>query len=675
MPKNTFLSPQQVRAKIPHTWPLFFTRYGRFTPIQQQAIPPILAGSDALAIAPTASGKTEAVIAPLLERYWHTLQKPGLTLLYICPTRALVRDLYERLTPVLQDSGLTLGMKTGDVSLPVTIPAILITTPESTDAMIVRNPKLFIHLQAVVLDEIHLFDQTARGDQLRCLLPRIETIREYARAAAQPLQRVALSATVSDPEGIAFRYLNKATILSVPSTRQIVVDVRPLPDLADLLDALVERNQKKSLIFCNTRVEVEETAVYLRNHLPYQADIFVHYSNLDAAVRREIEDRFAQATVAICVSTSTLELGIDIGTVDDVILIGAPFNQTSFLQRIGRGGRRTMVTNTLCLPKSPIEAARFEAMLALANDDQLVTPLNPPQDSFRPSVLVQQLFSLLKQSPTGSVRLADLRRLAPPSVTKQHLEKLVTNLTFDGYLKSGRIGEWQPAEKLYPLLDYHEIYSNIGADVLGAVAVDALTGRTIAQTEKVYPKGLIVLFGGQSMRVVWQEPYRFGVAPAPNEEPDAVLRFQKSLPVVPFDVAQGVARLLGLGPHQMAVLPQEPGLFLFHFWGTVWGHLLSSVLEATGIQTKQSNEFGFYIHQQIQQLPVLEEQLVDKVAWETAVSLSRRLEMGRFHKLLPPDMAAEATIHLLNLAQFKLKYKTAKIQNNPKIHPALHSLI
>ena len=84
------IPPQEVKALIPHTWPLFFARHGRFTPIQQHAIPPITAGQDLLLIAPTAAGKTEAVIAPLVERYWDALRQHGLTLLYICPTRALV---------------------------------------------------------------------------------------------------------------------------------------------------------------------------------------------------------------------------------------------------------------------------------------------------------------------------------------------------------------------------------------------------------------------------------------------------------------------------------------------------------------------------------------------------------------------------------------------------------
>jgi ATP-dependent Lhr-like helicase len=174
---NPPLAPQAVKEQIPHTWPLFFARHGRFTPIQQQAIPPILNGRHTLLIAATASGKTEAVLAPLLERNWRTLtSRPSplapasssLRLLYICPTRALVRDLYERLQPILSDTDITIGMKTGDVAMTAQIPNILLTTPESTDSLLTRSPRLYTDLQSIDLDENHLFDGTPRGDQLRC---------------------------------------------------------------------------------------------------------------------------------------------------------------------------------------------------------------------------------------------------------------------------------------------------------------------------------------------------------------------------------------------------------------------------------------------------------------------------------------------------------------------------
>lgn len=670
------LPPQQLQTRLPHTWPLFFARHGRFTPVQLQAIPPILDGHDTLVIAATASGKTEAVIAPLLERNWQSLQSPisNLSLLYICPTRALVRDLYERLRPALADSGITPAMKTGDTTMPRQTPALLLTTPESTDALLTRSPKLFRFLQAIVLDEIHLFDNTPRGDHVRCLLNRIRRIQEYNRPEAVLAQRVALSATVPDPAGVAQRYLQEAAIVQVPGGRTIEAEIRPLYNLTELIDALAQRPSQKSLIFCNARDEVEQTAVYLRQHLPHHADIFVHYSNLDAAMRQEVETQFAAAATAVCVSTSTLELGIDIGSVDDVVLLGAPTDLTSFLQRIGRGSRRTQQMRVLCLPKSPGEWARFEALLTLAEEGQASNPQSQNY-SFRPSVLIQQIFSLIKQSPTGSVRRADVRRIAPAEASSAEVDNVLANLTLSGYLQPGRLGEWKPDAELQELFDRHEIYSNIGADALTATAVDAFSGKVIAQTERVYVPGTVVLFGGKPMRVVWQTGLRFGLAPAPGMTADETLRFAKSYPAIPFVVTQAVAHLLALTPGQMAILPQEPGVWLFHFWGTVWGMLLTAVLRAQGFSAEMGNEYCLYVGRPLAQLPPWDEKKGEQAVRDTAVTLANRLEMGRFHSLLPADVALASVLRQVSLTAFARLYQSVTLVNDPALHERLHSLL
>lgn len=668
------LSPHAVKALIPHTWPLFFARYGRFTPIQQQAIPPIQAGQDALLIAATASGKTEAALAPLLERHWADLRQSGLRLLYLCPTRALVRDLYERLRPILADTGIRLAMKMGDTGPLDTArpPAVLLTTPESTDSLLTRAPRLFTQATAVILDEIHLFDNTPRGDHVRCLLERIERIRHYARPDAPAMQRVALSATVPDPLGVADRYLYDGTIISVPGSREIVAEIRPLYDLADLSAALGQRAAAKSLLFCNTRAEVEQTAVYLRQHLPHHADIFVHYSNLESQLREEVESRFAAAATAICIATSTLELGIDIGSVDDVILRGCPPDLTAFLQRIGRGGRRTDRMQVLCLPQSPGEYARFEALLALARDEVNVT--DTAVYTFRPSVLVQQIFSLCKQSPTGSVRLADITRLAPTTFPANDAELIMRELAFNGYLRSGRLGEWKPDTKLQELLDEHEIYSNIGADPLAITAVDAYTGRILAHTERPYEVGQILLFGGRSMRVVWREKYRFGLAAAPDQIAEGSLRFHTAQAAIPFAVTQAVARSLGLPPDQLPILPTGDGCLLFHFWGTVWGMVLTAVLQAQGIMAETINEYCLFLPQTLTTLPPWDGATAARVARQQADSLADRLQMGRFHSLLPADVAKTAVIHQLNLPQLAQTYHSAQLITAPHLAEQLHML-
>ncbi len=408
--------PRALRASLPRTWPVFFARHGQFTAVQERAIPPILAGRDTLVAAPTATGKTEAVVAPLLER--HILaaagRRRGLAILYICPTRALVRDLNERLAPALAALGVALAMKTGDTP-PVSTrrpPAVLITTPESLDALLTRAPRLLAPLRAIVLDEIHLLDHTVRGDQLRCLLARIEHIRAYRRPGtaaapnADPLQRVALSATVGDPAGVAARYLREAAIVQAAGGREIVASQRSMADLADLAAALTARASLKTLVFCNTRHEVEQVATYLRHNLAYDAPVFAHYSNLDPAVRQAVEADFAAATVAVCVASSTLELGIDIGSIDDIVLLGPPHSLASFLQRAGRGGRRANATRVLCLARTAGEALRFAALLEAAggpppsSDDAHLAAAPPPSSATRIGAAAVSL-QALRAGPAG----------------------------------------------------------------------------------------------------------------------------------------------------------------------------------------------------------------------------------------------------------------------------------
>lgn len=656
---------QALRRQLPHTWSLFFARYGALTSVQRQAIPPILAGQDALVVAATASGKTEAVVAPLLERNWLLLSQPparGLRLLYICPTRALVRDLAERLWPVLADTNVTIGMKTGDTA-PVDEqhpPSLLLTTPESVDSLLTRSPRLFAGLQAIVLDEIHLFDNTPRGDHARCLLQRLERIRQYAQPGARSIQRVALSATVADRHGVARRYLQgDAATIFVPGARRIAAEIAPLYSLEELVAALARRTRRKSLLFCNSRAEVEQIAAYLRQHLPYHAEIFTHYSSLDAALRLEVEERFAAATVALCVATSTLELGIDIGSVDQIVLVGAPFDLTSFQQRIGRGSRRTAQIELLCMPKSPGEWARFEALLDLTQRAQSTANVIETGEAygFRPSVLVQQIFSLIKQSPTGAVRLADVRRIAPQEVSDETVRGVLAHLTFAGYLRSGRPGEWRPDDGLQELIDLHEIYSNIGADSLRATAVDAYTGAVIGRTERLYDTGQILLLGGRTLKVVWREGYRFGLAPAPGMTVDEVVRFATGAPAVPFALTQAVARSLGLARGQLVTLQAAEGIWLFHFWGTIWGELLAKTLLAHSFIAEVVDEYCLMVRPVINQLPVWDEDVSQRVMMNAAVVLAGRLEMGRFHHLLPQHIAVDATLRQLNVETWRRVYQ------------------
>jgi ATP-dependent Lhr-like helicase len=686
------------------------------TATQREGIPPILAGQNTLLIAATATGKTEAAIAPLLER--HLLgaealpgQNPVVQILYICPTRALVRDLYERLLTPLTELGVTLAMKSGDTG-PVSMqrpPAVLITTPESTDSLLTRAPRLMAGLRAVVLDEIHLFDATPRGDHLTCLLKRIDHIRRYraqeeAQQAAPPLQRVALSATVSNPAALAERYLaaesegarpesptsesigpksinpESIAIVQVAGTRAIEGALYPMAGLDDLVTILDlhmagQSQRRKTLLFCNARNEVEQIAAYLRQSLPFEAAIFVHYSNLDPVMRQEVEEQLAQASVAICVCTSTLELGIDIGTIDMVVLVGPPPTAAAFVQRIGRAGRRRRLAYVVGLTRSRLEEVRFQALFHLTQTTEPADPALEARHPFCLSVLVQQAFSILKQSPTGGLRLADLRRVAPRTVDDETLRRLLNHLVIIHYLKPGRAGEWRAGPALEELVDAYEIYSNIGADPLSMVVVDAYSGRPIAQTERVRLQGETLLIGGRLMEVVWRAQYRIGVRPFARASAPGLVDEQLQTRAAPFavslEVSQAVARLLGFSDGEIVLLQTEgqpEGVtWLFHFWGEIYGRLLAGMLESYFAHDDEMafvaplNEHCLQLPGSLERLPRWEGRVVRQQVQQMIARLEPVLELGRFHSLLPPDLATQAVVERIDLPRFERLYHAARV--------------
>ena len=698
-------TPHTLKSRLPHTWAPFFARHGSFTPVQEAAIPPILDGHSTLVIAATASGKTEAAVAPLLERHCLSPLSPsgrgvggeGLRILYLCPTRALVRDLYERLRLPLEQLDISFSMKSGDTGPVSTLhpPTLLITTPESTDSLLTRSPRLLAELSAIVLDEIHLLDGGPRGDQLRCLLRRIENIRSYHQRQndlpATPLQRIALSATVPDPAGIAVRYLSPspkvgegrgggdAQIIAVPGRRELDADIWPLHGLDDLTTALAihatgESAVRKFLIFCNSRSEVEQTAAFLRGSLPFESALFTHYSNLDTALRQEVEDGFAEASVAICVSTSTLELGIDIGSIDEVVLIGPPPSLSSFQQRIGRGGRRTGVTRVLCMARSALEEVRFQALIAetVGRTDSPTGEFSrttSPTYGFLPSVLVQQSFSILAQSPTGGIRLADLRRVAPGEVEDDALAAILGHLTRLGYLRHGRLGEWRAAEKLDELVDKFEIYANIGGDPLPLLLVDAFSGRTLATVARSKVEGETLRLGGHVLEVVWRDRYRVGVRRKDGRPVDDELHFATTPFAVPLETGRAVAGLLGLAADVILSVPLAEGTWLFHFWGDVYGSLLAEMLDAhfggEGALVMTVNEFCRYLPGSLPALPGWDAGLAQRALYRLLPRVEPLLELGRFHSLLPEHIARQTVLERLDLPGFERLYRTARVATPP----------
>ncbi len=360
---ETLQADRRIANDLPHACPAFFARFGRLTAVQRATIPAVLDGQSVLVCAATASGKTEAACAPLVERFIG--RRSPWTILYLSPTRALFNDLHARLLGPLDTLHLRVERRTGDHRAELTtLPHVLLTTPESLDSILCRHRRpegrhALDNVVAVVLDEIHLLHGTARGEQVRWLLKRLR--RLLAQAGTRPPQVVALSATVPDPEAVRAAFLPGGAIITVSGGREIEA-VAPASASAYVEDALLpylagRRDKEKTLLFCNSRRRVDTVTAALRTPLAARGyTVWAHHGSLDRRVRERAETEAKEGTGLVIVATSTLEIGIDIGDIDLVVLDGPSPDLPALLQRIGRGNRRTGTTRVLACAGTPVEA-------------------------------------------------------------------------------------------------------------------------------------------------------------------------------------------------------------------------------------------------------------------------------------------------------------------------------
>lgn len=315
-------------------------------PVQTQTTEAVLDGNNCIVLAPTAGGKTEAAFFPLLSRIDVEDLAP-VSVIYLSPIRALLNNQEERIGDYARMIGRTVFKWHGDVSESLRKrfreePAdVLLTTPEALEAMLMssRNSAKawFANLRAVVIDEVHAFAGDDRGGHLSCVLERL------VRLAESDVQRIGLSATVGNPvellEWLAGSSKRQGRVVDPGGARkspQLAVDfVGDIERAAVVIEQL--HRGKKRLVFADSRRVVEELGDALHQR---GVDTHVIHGSLSAPRRHEAEHAFAEGEDCVIVATSALELGIDVGDLDHVLQIDAPTTVASFLQRMGRTGRR-----------------------------------------------------------------------------------------------------------------------------------------------------------------------------------------------------------------------------------------------------------------------------------------------------------------------------------------------
>ncbi len=436
-------------------------------PLQEASIAPILGGEHAILLAPTAGGKTEAALLPVLSRLLQE-DRQGLSVLYICPIKALLNNLEARLSHYAGLVGRSVALWHGDIGparkarLAGEPPDILLTTPESLEVMLVSgrvdHRRLFAGLRCVIIDEVHAFAGDDRGWHLLCLLERLSHI------AGRALQRLGLSATVGNPQQLC-----DWLAAGCPGARRVIAPpahAGPTPEVeldwvgnltnAALVISRLHRGEKR-LVFCDSRAGVEALAMALRG---LGVNTFVSHSCLSLDERHAAEHAFSQGSDCVIVATSTLELGIDVGDLDRVIQIDTPTSVASFLQRIGRTGRRPgSARNCLFLITKEQAFLQAAALLQLWDEGYIEATTPPPLPLH---VFAQQIMALALQEP--GIAVSDWppwlgRRPGLADVDADQFERILRFMTKTGVLHAdqgvlgiGKDGERQFGNKHFMAL-------------------------------------------------------------------------------------------------------------------------------------------------------------------------------------------------------------------------------
>ena len=489
---------------------------------QADAVVPILEGKHCLILAPTAGGKTEAAIIPVLSRM-ATEEWPGPSVLYVCPIKALLNNLESRLSRYAGFVGRTVQVWHGDVGQGAkarakrSAPDILLTTPESLEGMLISSKvdraSWFGNVRVVIVDELHAFAGDDRGWHLRAVVKRIEA---YAR---QPIQRIGLSATVGNPDELLdwFAGSGERQIVgssSVSTDADVTIDhVGSVANAATVISRL--HRGSKRLVFCDSRSKVEELGVALRG---LNTRTFVSHSSLSASERKLAETAFAEEQDCAIVATSTLELGIDVGDLDYVIQIDSPSTVSSFLQRMGRTGRRAGSRRNCLFLTTTDEAFLLACAIATLWRTKYIEHIKPPPLPWH--MVAQQMMALVLERPgLPAKEVLGVARTQFPELDGETVAIVFDFMVVKGilFVSSGLASMGPQGEKLFGRGHFLDLLSAFASPMVlaarhGTTELGYVDPMSVQQ-QKDGPT--VLLLGGRSWKVisvdwskrtVWLEP-------------------------------------------------------------------------------------------------------------------------------------------------------------------------
>jgi ATP-dependent helicase Lhr and Lhr-like helicase len=545
-------------------------------------MPHIVKGDSVCLSSPTASGKTEAVVAPLFQRYI-SFRRDRLSVVYVAPTKALVNDIYSRLQDYLAsripDS---ISRYTGDhhdFKSPDGL-FLLVTTPEALDSLQLTRPEMLASIRAVVIDEIHLLHGTPRGQQLRYVLQRLKASCIRPRIAKDVFQIVGMTATIDGLEGVAKLWVGEnCRTITVGDPRKIEMTLIDVPgdslgNSAQVLANWIKENQpRKVLAFANSRNTTHTLAAELHSLLYGERwPVHLHIGILSGSERDRVEGAMKNDPYGVCVATATLEVGIDIGDVDVIALAEPTYSIASYLQRIGRGNRKSDVCRVVALCGNQEHRDIYYALHHCACNGII----DDHHEYDRPSVRFQQILSLAWQGLRSGKPLT-LENISVRSGGFHHRDVV------EGMLDSGAIrsisGNLVPNDALMDEGDCRRIHSII-LDSGKIPMIDAMTGDVAAFTDGSTTAGRLFM-GGSLKKLVTTasgdthlEPLHKGEGLPLSRLPSIRGRGGLSRKVV-----WAMAELKGMNPRQWL----RDGVNLITWGGLTYNRFLVTILKQRGL--------------------------------------------------------------------------------------------
>lgn len=498
-------------------------------PVQEAAGAALLDGNNAVVLAPTAGGKTEAAIFPTLSLLMNE-PPAAVGAIYIAPIKALLNNQAERLGTYTEMVGLGRFVWHGDTPTNARRKflreprELLMTTPESLEVMLVSTRvderKLFADLRVVIIDEVHAMAGTDRGAHLMSVIERLAALSQY------DVQRAGLSATVGNPADIL-------TWLQGSSARPgVVVDPPKQPGKRELLllhredlaalsrDAARVAKGQKSLFFCQSRSTTEAVAEHMRRA---GTTVFVHHSAVSREERELAEAEFARGSDACVVCTSTLELGIDVGDLDKVLQAEAPTSVSSFLQRMGRTGRRDNAANTTFFCETTEGVLQAIALVSLAKENWVESV--PTDDRCWP-VLIHQILAMALAHSGISPEDAWAHLSKVPDfrgIRRTEYDRLLNWMLRDSALRlaSGLLVLGPKAEKRFGRKNFMELFAVFSS--AQSYAVETANKQPLGSLNQEFVDRLVdgistFLLGGRGWLVLYvrHDDRQVIVAPAPR---------------------------------------------------------------------------------------------------------------------------------------------------------------